>query len=305
MTLHSSSRNDHFPAIGKGVPGHSQDYAQNLNMDPIHESTNRSAQHHNTFSSWNNQNPALLSDQQRQHLQFQMFDQQNASNESTNRVASQPHHYFNTQQRNIIVHPSMLESGLPLAFGMRHVCTLQKSEMIEHQRRLKNLQWLTKWDQFRSEKSIYVDRALEILKQKRRVINLIALMALVEKVRQIREHYEARKAYMRAQSSAMMIAIKCKVRYQRVFQRKFGYDMQHRMAQDIRRNFTLLGLFKPNIEKRAYINIKKFFIAAKSRRELKKNISSLCQNVVSAQLLVKQIKFMKPLRLNYAVMRFQ
>lgn len=61
--------------------------------------------------------------------------------------------------------------------------------MLMTQKRKKNLQWLTKWDEFRKQKSVFVEKALDILKQKRRVINLLTLMALVEKVTQMRDNY--------------------------------------------------------------------------------------------------------------------
>ena len=42
------------------------------------------------------------------------------------------------------------------------------------------MQWLNKWDQFRSIKMKYADRVLDILKSRRRVINIIALITLAK-----------------------------------------------------------------------------------------------------------------------------
>ena len=52
------------------------------------------------------------------------------------------------------------------------------------------MKWLNKWDEFRSIKAQYADRALEILKRKRRVTNLIALMGLVRVVTGVRENVD-------------------------------------------------------------------------------------------------------------------
>lgn len=146
-----------------------------------------------------------------------MFDP-NQSYDSTNRnIMATSHPNLSYQPNQTHLHPAMMTDLNIFMQQARHFSSQKKSEMLMTQKRKKNLQWLTKWDEFRKQKSVFVERALEILKHKRRVINLITLMALVEKVTQMRDNYHRRKEYMRAQFSAMMVAIKCKVRYQRVF----------------------------------------------------------------------------------------
>ena len=89
--------------------------------------------------------------------------------------------------------------------------------MLDNQKRLKSVQWLNKWDEFRQVKSQYVDKALELLKDKRRVINIIALIHLVQKMKDTRENYAKRRAYMKAQFTAILLAIRMKVKYQHNF----------------------------------------------------------------------------------------
>ena len=40
----------------------------------------------------------------------------------------------------------------------------QKAAMLDNEKRLRSVQWLTKWDEFRKEKSVWIDRVLAILK---------------------------------------------------------------------------------------------------------------------------------------------
>lgn len=51
--------------------------------------------------------------------------------------------------------------------------------------------------------------------------------------------------------------------------------------------------------------IVEFLIDSRNKKNLKDHIFVLCQNVSAAQLCVKELKVMRPLKLNYAVLRFQ
>ena len=75
------------------------------------------------------------------------------------------------------------------------------------------MQYLGKWDVFRKEKGKYVDKALDLLKDKRRIINLVALIFLIKKIKEFEEKINARKEYMRAKFSSLKIAIRCKIKY--------------------------------------------------------------------------------------------
>lgn len=65
--------------------------------------------------------------------------------------------------------------------------------MLDNEKRLRSVQWLTKWEEFRKEKSVWIDKVLAILKQKRKVINLIALMKAVEMLKIQGELYKQKK----------------------------------------------------------------------------------------------------------------
>lgn len=81
---------------------------------------------------------------------------------------------------------------------------------------------------------------------------------------------------MKAQFSAMMVSIKCKVRYQRVFQRRYGLSMQHRLRQDIRRRITFMGLFEQCTTPTAKEALREFLEDARGKTDLKEHIFGLC-----------------------------
>lgn len=83
--------------------------------------------------------------------------------------------------------------NLDVSFS-RHLLTQKKAEMHDFESRQKKVQWLNRWDQFRKDKSIFVERALEILKQKRRVINLLALICLNNAIKSLNNKFDKSKS---------------------------------------------------------------------------------------------------------------
>jgi len=59
----------------------------------------------------------------------------------------------------------------------------------------------------------YVDRALDILKRKRRVTNIVAMMGLVKIFRGIQCNYELLRKHNMRIWAQIILAIKLKVRY--------------------------------------------------------------------------------------------
>ena len=71
----------------------------------------------------------------------------------------------------------------------------QRAEMLDNQKRLKSMQWLSKWDEFRHIKAQYVERALLMLKNRRRVINLVTIMQVHRRVKAIQDNVSKLLAY--------------------------------------------------------------------------------------------------------------
>ena len=113
-----------------------------------------------------------------------------------------------------------------------------RAQFHEEQKRLKSKQWLNKWDEFRVVKSQYVDRVLKILKDRRRVINLVALIKLSQNMRGIINNYELIKAFNMRKFSEIMIAIKLYVHFQRRFKGRYGEEFEHRQRNIIRTKLT-------------------------------------------------------------------
>ena len=86
---------------------------------------------------------------------------------------------------------------------------------MDNEKRLKSMQWLSKWDEYRQIKNAYVNRALELLKNRRRKINLITLMALVTQMKGLAENAMALKEYNIKKFASIILAIKMKVHYDR------------------------------------------------------------------------------------------
>lgn len=105
-------------------------------------------------------------------------------------------------------------------------------------RRLKSQQWLNKWDEFRVIKMKHVDRALQILKSRRRIINIISIIKLAQIVRGIILNYELIKAFNMRKFTEFIFAIRMYVRYQRNFKGHYGLDYDHRIRNIIRRQLT-------------------------------------------------------------------
>jgi hypothetical protein len=53
---------------------------------------------------------------------------------------------------------------------------LKRAEIINNQKRIKSMKSLSKWDEFRFIKGKYIEKAIKILKNRRRIINLISLI---------------------------------------------------------------------------------------------------------------------------------
>ena len=100
------------------------------------------------------------------------------------------------------------------------------------------MQWLNKWDQFRSIKMKYADRVLDILKSRRRVINIIALITLAKHLQGIQDNYTSLKRYRMGQFTQIIFAIKLKHRYNNVFKRNYGSSYEIRQKNFIRRGLT-------------------------------------------------------------------
>ena len=75
------------------------------------------------------------------------------------------------------------------------------------------MQWLNKWDEFRMIKMQYADQAIEIMKSRRRVMNLITLMSLATFIKGVQTNYVALKEYNMMLWAKVIIAAKLKYRY--------------------------------------------------------------------------------------------
>lgn len=113
--------------------------------------------------------------------------------------------------------------------------------MHDLQRRLKSQQWLTKWDDFRAQKSIYVARVLAILKSRRKAKNLIAIIVLSKFVRGIIANYGLIKEFNMKKFMEFMIAIRLYVKFQRRFKGRYGQEFSKRMRNIVRLNTTFMG----------------------------------------------------------------
>ena len=110
-----------------------------------------------------------------------------------------------------------------------------RAEQNQMARRLKSQHWLNKWDEFRILKMQHVDRALQILKSRRRIMNLITIIKLTQIVRGIIINYDLIKAFNMRKFTEFIIAVKMYVRYQRHFKGHYGLDFKQRMRNVIRR----------------------------------------------------------------------
>ena len=119
----------------------------------------------------------------------------------------------------------------------------QRAQMIDSQKRLKSMQWLNKWDEYRHIKAQYVEKALTVLKNKRRLISLITLMKTQQIVLGIKESFAKLLEYNMRKLNEILIAIKLKVRYQRRYGRWYGDDIEVRNRNYIRRILT----FAPHV----------------------------------------------------------
>lgn len=115
----------------------------------------------------------------------------------------------------------------------------QRAQMIDSEKRMKSVQWLNKWENFRHEKGEYVQRALGILKKKRRVINVLTLMAMQIMVNGIIENYKVRWEYYQKKYAAIFIAIKFQVNFRSRHKRIYGKTFEGRLRNIARRGITL------------------------------------------------------------------
>lgn len=118
----------------------------------------------------------------------------------------------------------------------------QRAQYNDFQKRLKSQQWLSKWDEFRTVKRQFVDRVLQILKSRRRVINLIAIIKLAQIVRGIINNYELIKAFNMRKFSELMIAIRLYIHFQKRFKGRYGYSFDHRMRNTLRLRLSLASI---------------------------------------------------------------
>ena len=75
------------------------------------------------------------------------------------------------------------------------------------------MNWLNKWDEFRQIKMQFVDKALELMKRNRRIINLLSLMTLIKFIRGIQDNYLKLREHNMQIWAKIIIACKLKVRY--------------------------------------------------------------------------------------------
>ena len=114
--------------------------------------------------------------------------------------------------------------------------------MVDSEKRLKSMQWLKKWDVFRQTKNEYVHKAIELLKGKRRIKNLVILMALKHLISYVGVTYRARYRFYRRKQAAIYIAIKLYGRYNHHYRKFYGLDFDFRQTNAARRSATLVGI---------------------------------------------------------------
>ena len=104
----------------------------------------------------------------------------------------------------------------------------QRAQIKDNEQRLKSMQWLNKWDEFRHIKRQYAEKVLHILKSRRRVMNLITMIIIGVHMKGIQDNYMSLKQYRMRQFTTVIYSIKLKHRYNNVFKKKNGVKFEFR-----------------------------------------------------------------------------
>ena len=108
---------------------------------------------------------------------------------------------------------------------------------------MKGEQWLSKWDNYRMIKNQYVEFALQVLKQRRKISNIIILMKLNTIVRALCQNVNKKREYNKMQFSKFLVNLKLQVHFKLKHKKRYGPDFDHRHQQIIRRSCTLQHVF--------------------------------------------------------------
>lgn len=78
---------------------------------------------------------------------------------------------------------------------------------------MKGEQWLSKWDNYRAIKNEYVEFALQILKQRRKISNIIILMQLNTIVKALCQNVYKKREYNKRQFSKFLVNLRLQVHF--------------------------------------------------------------------------------------------
>lgn len=180
----------------------------------------------------------------------------------------------------------------------------QRAQYNDIQRRLKSQQWLGKWDEFRAIKRQHVDRVLQILKSRRRVINLISIIRLSKIVRGIINNYELIRAFNMRKFSEFLIAIRLRVHFQRRFKGRYGHDFAHRMRNVIRLRATMAGLVMADqAEGQSKELVSQILRKHHEKRAIKERFRRFYHRIMFVQYSLKELKSMSRIKDHHAVLR--
>lgn len=85
--------------------------------------------------------------------------------------------FFSSKYKNMNGIRSQLNLDL---LNTRLFNNIKRAEIINNQKRIKSMKSLNKWDEFRFIKGKYIERAIKILKNRRRIINQISLILILK-----------------------------------------------------------------------------------------------------------------------------
>ena len=168
------------------------------------------------------------------------------------------------------------------------------------------MQWLNKWDEFRHVKAQYVEKALLILKNKRRLINLITIMKAKQIIMGIKDNFAKLLEWNMNKLNEILIAIKLKVRYQRRYTRWYGEHMEFRNLNYIRRIIT----FVPQVVGstafcRAGDVLIDFLRDAYMKTVIRGNIYHYIKQTVYIQQSFRKLVLRRRLNVRYGYLRFK
>lgn len=171
-------------------------------------------------------------------------------------------------------------------------------------RRLKSQQWLNKWDEFRVIKMKHVDRALQILKSRRRIINIISIIKLAQIVRGIILNYELIKAFNMRKFTEFIFAIRMYVRYQRNFKGHYGLDYDHRIRNIIRRQLTFqVRAAYDQRRQESKIIVLQVLRKFHEKQSVRAYFDRFANRIRFVQLSIKELKQLSQIQDNYAILR--